>query len=310
MPDYMFSIITPCFNAEKYIEEAIESVLAQREVRVEHIIVDGGSKDGTLEIIKKYTHLRVISEPDNGMYDAINKGLEIAQGEYIGLLNADDLYPTGSLKQALDAFEKNPDVQVVNGGFAVFEDNEGQRQTVRISPAIGPGEFWFRIVQGSTAPNTWFLHRSVFERFGKYDARYRIAADREFIIRLALAGIRPLSLPGVNYHFRQHTDSATFSIQDSRHPVRGQLRIKTVQEAMIIEEEYLAKRNLPAEMRKALLHGHTVSTYRLAATALYHREWKSFASGVWHGWRYNIFWPMIFFISLAKRIQKEIGFNA
>jgi glycosyltransferase involved in cell wall biosynthesis len=310
MPEHMFSIITPCFNAERYIEEAIESVLAQKEVRVEHIIVDGASNDGTLEILKKYSHLRVISEPDNGMYDAINKGIKIAHGEWIGLLNADDLYPDGSLKQALDAFEENPEVQVVNGGFAVFEENAGQRQTVRISPAIGSDEFWFRIVQGSTAPNTWFLHNSIFENFGEYDARYRIAADREFIMRLALAGIRPLSLPGVNYLFRQHTDSATFSLQDSRHPDRGQVRMKTAQEAMNIEEEYLAKKNLPAEMRKALLHGHTVSSYRLSATALYHREWKTFLVGVSHGWRFNIFWPLIFFISLAKRIQREIGFNA
>jgi glycosyltransferase involved in cell wall biosynthesis len=310
MPDHMFSIITPCFNAEKYIEEAIESVLNQHEVMVEHIIVDGGSNDGTLEIIKKYSHLRVISEPDNGMYDAINKGLEMAQGEYIGLLNSDDLYPAGSLKQAFDAFVKNPGVQAVNGGFEVFEGDAEQRQIVRISPAIGADEFWFRIVQGSTAPNTWFLHRSIFERFGKYDDRYRVASDREFIMRLALAGIRPLSLPGVNYHFRQHAGSATFSLQDSRHLVRGQLRMRTAQEAMNIEEEYLAKRNLPSEMRKALLHSHTVSTYRLAATALYHRKWKSFAWGAWHGWRYNIFWPVIFFISLFRRIQKEIGFNA
>jgi glycosyltransferase involved in cell wall biosynthesis len=310
MPDPMFSIITPCFNAAKYIEEAIESVLAQQNVGVEHIVVDGGSNDGTLEILKRYSHLRLISEPDKGMYDAINKGLKMAQGEYIGLLNADDLYPEGSLKQASDAIVKNPGIQALNGGFAVFEGDGKQRQIMRISSSIGTNEFWYRIVQGSTAPNTWFIHRSVFERLGQYDDRYRIAADREFIMRLALLGVRPLSLPGVNYYFRQHEGSATFSNQDSRNPERGQIRIKTVLEAINIQEEYLAKQNLPEEMRNALIHGHTTSTYKLAITAFYHRKWKQFLSGAWRGWRYNIFWPLIFLISLFKRIQKEIGFNA
>ena len=78
-----------------YIADAIESVLSQHIPDVEHIIMDGGSTDGTLEILKKYPHLIVVSGPDNGMYDAINKGIGISKGEWIGLLNADDLYPTG-----------------------------------------------------------------------------------------------------------------------------------------------------------------------------------------------------------------------
>jgi glycosyltransferase involved in cell wall biosynthesis len=310
MNEFMFSIITPCLNAEKYIEEAIISVLAQQDVRVEHIIVDGGSNDGTLQILGKYSHLRVISEPDDGMYDAINKGIKIAQGDYIGLLNADDLYPTGSLKQALAAFEKDPLVKIVNGGYVVFEDKAGQRKIVRTSHSISSDEFWPRIVWGPTTPNSWFFHRSIFEQFGNFDARYRIVADREYIMRVALAGLRPLSLTDINYYFRQHDGSATFSNQDSRIFQRGQIRIKTVLEIINIQEEYLAREGLPKEMHKALIHSHTVNTYKLAATAFYHHKWKQFLSGAWRGWRYNIFWPLIFMISIFKRIQKEIGFNA
>ena len=84
-----FSIITPCLNARSFIAEAIESVLAQQIPDVEHIIMDGGSTDGTLEILKKYPHLVVVSGPDHGMYDAINQGIGISNGEWIGLLNAD-----------------------------------------------------------------------------------------------------------------------------------------------------------------------------------------------------------------------------
>ena len=137
-------------------------------------------------------------------------------------------------------------MQAVNGGFAVFEDDGNERKIVRVSPSIGADEFWYRIVSGSTAPNTWFLRRSVLNAFGLYDDRYRYAADREMIMRLALAGLRPLSLPGVNYFFRQHEKSATFSRQDSRNPERGEIRIKIILEALNIQEEYLANRNIPA----------------------------------------------------------------
>ena len=309
MPAASFSIITPCLNAQTYIAEAIESVLIQHAPDVEHIIVDGGSSDGTLEILKKFPHLIVVSEPDNGMYDAINKGIGISKGEWIGLLNADDLYPAGSLKQVLEAVVQDPRLQAVNGGFIVFEDDGNERKTVRVSPSIGANEFWYRIVSGSTAPNTWFLRRSVFESYGSYDSRYRYAADRELIMRLALAGLRPLSLEGVNYYFRQHEGSATFSRQDSRNPLRGEIRTKTTLESLNIQEEYLANRKIPAEMRKELRYSHSATAYKLAATALYHRKWMRFLNGVWRGCHYDPFWPVIFLGLLAKRLQKEIGFD-
>lgn len=303
------SIITPCLNAQSFIADAVESVLAQQIPDVEHIVMDGGSTDGTLEILKKYPQLVVISGPDQGMYDAINKGIGIAKGEWIGLLNADDLYPAGSLKQVLEAVAQDSRLQAVNGGFAVFEDVGNERKIVRISPSIGAEEFWYRIVRGSTAPNTWFLRRSVFEAYGFYDSRYRYAADRELIMRLALAGLRPLSLPDVNYYFRQHEESATFSKQDSRHPERGDIRIKIILEALAIKEEYLENRDVPAEMRKELLASHSLTSYKLAATALYHRNWRGFLNGARRGWRYNILWPFEFLILLGKRLQKEISLD-
>ena len=128
-------------------------------------------------------------------------------------------------------------------------------------------------------------------------------------MRLALAGLRPLSLPDVNYYFRQHEESATFSRQDSRHPERGDIRIKIMLEALAIKEEYLENRNVPADMREELLASHSLTSYKLAATALYHRNWEGFLNGVRRGWRHNILWPFIFFMLLGKRLQKEISFD-
>ena len=82
----------PCLNRVNLIREAIESVLAQDYPNFEHIVIDGGSTDGTLDVLREYRHLKLISEPDNGLYDAVNKGIRLAQGELIGWLNSDDVY--------------------------------------------------------------------------------------------------------------------------------------------------------------------------------------------------------------------------
>ena len=100
-----FTIITPCLNREKFIAEAIESVLAQRYHDIEHWIIDGGSTDKTLEIVRSYPHLRVLSEPDRGVYDAFNKGLDRATGDAVIFLNSDDLLTPGTLALAQQIFQ-------------------------------------------------------------------------------------------------------------------------------------------------------------------------------------------------------------
>jgi glycosyltransferase involved in cell wall biosynthesis len=301
------SIITPCFNSVKFIREAIESVLTQNPTGgFEHIIVDGGSTDGTLSVLEEYSHLRVISEPDQGMYDALNKGLRMVGGEIIGLLNADDVYAPNSFRAALDAFSQNLGAEVIDGGFMVFEDSDGKRCFIRNSPSIAPDDFWQRIVIGSTAPNSWFFRRKIFERAGGFDSQYRYSADREFIMRLALIGTRPVSIPDTVYYFRSHKDSATFSGEDSREPQRGNLRIKTLLEGQNIQEQYLSKKNLPVEMERFLRQAHADTSYRLSATALYHCQWKQFGMAAWRGWRHNVFWPLIFLAMSARRLRKEM----
>ena len=104
-----FSIITPNYNGANYLEGCIKSVLSQK-VDFEHIIVDSESTDSSLDILKKYPHLIIISEKDHGMYDAINKGIAIAKGDIISYLNCDDRYPDESLLIVLESFKKNEDI--------------------------------------------------------------------------------------------------------------------------------------------------------------------------------------------------------
>ncbi len=119
----MFSIITPSYNQGHYIAETIDSVLNQRGPDVELIVIDGGSEDGTIDILKSYgTRIQWLSERDRGQSDAINKGLRMAAGDVVAFLNSDDYYLPGALKRVSRFFEQRPDAQWVTGGYRIVDD--------------------------------------------------------------------------------------------------------------------------------------------------------------------------------------------
>ncbi|WP_137545097.1 glycosyltransferase, partial [Escherichia coli] len=121
------SIVTVVYNGERFIENAINSVISQKNEQVEYIIVDGGSTDSTLNIIEKYKNKIdiFISEKDKGIYDAMNKGWSKATGEYVAFLNSDDFYQPGLLNSVLNETNKNPDMIVTN---TLIQDGEGKRK--------------------------------------------------------------------------------------------------------------------------------------------------------------------------------------
>ena len=120
----LVSIITPSFNSHKYIEGTIRSVMGQNYPNIEHIIVDGASSDGTIDILMKYDRqIKWISEPDKGMYEAINKGFSIAKGEILTYINSDDLYYSENVvNTVVDAFEKNKSIDFIYGHCAFMDD--------------------------------------------------------------------------------------------------------------------------------------------------------------------------------------------
>lgn len=127
----MISVITACYNSSKTIERTIQSMLNQTDRNFEHIFIDGLSKDNTIEIIEKYhseyeksnIQVIVISEKDNGLYDAINKGISIAQGDYIGILNSDDWYESNTIELVHSSMRENPDADVIMGASTTINGN-------------------------------------------------------------------------------------------------------------------------------------------------------------------------------------------
>ncbi|WP_172280008.1 glycosyltransferase family 2 protein [Chryseobacterium sp. LAM-KRS1] len=178
------SIITVCWNSEKYLRTAIESVLQQTYKNIEYIIVDGGSTDNTLEIIKSYEPLfegkmRWISEKDNGIYDAMNKGIEMSTGDVIGLLNSDDFYISeSSFKEILDCFDKEKVDSVFADLYYVKENNTDKivrKWKTGTRKAFSKG--WH------PAHPCFFVKKEIYKSFGAFDLRYRIAADFEIMLR-------------------------------------------------------------------------------------------------------------------------------
>ena len=180
----LISIITVVYNGEKYLENAILSVAAQTGSRFEYIVVDGGSTDGTVDIIKKHEGKidKWISEPDEGIYDAMNKGIRMAEGRVIGILNADDELNSGVLDRISVEFEKDEDLDYVYG----FVERITQSGTVYgIADSLYQGEISDRKYRQIPIPHgALFIKKQMFKEIGYYETSYIINSDYDFILRL------------------------------------------------------------------------------------------------------------------------------
>jgi len=178
------SVVTVCFNCADTIEDTLRSVLSQVHKNVEYIVVDGGSTDGTQDVVGRSNGRikKFISEPDEGIYDAMNKGIRMAEGDLVGCLNADDVYADDEVISDVVAAAEAEGVDAVYGDL-VYVRRDNPHKVVRYWRA---GEYLpgaFRL--GWVPPHpTFFCRRSLFEEFGYFDALYRIAGDFELMLRL------------------------------------------------------------------------------------------------------------------------------
>ena len=172
------SVITPALNCYATIAECMQSVASQDYGNIEHIVVDGDSTDGTLELLKPYK-VEIISEKDAGIYDAINKGIARASGEIIHILNADDKYKQETVLSRMLAFMVDKQLDV---GHAKVEQVDRQEKLVRV---IGYDVTRTKLLRKCrVAHPAVFVRRSVYERFGNFSTGFRIAGDHEFMLRI------------------------------------------------------------------------------------------------------------------------------
>lgn len=195
-----FSLITVTYNSSNTLACTIESVLSQSYPNIEYIIVDGASKDNTVSVIKEYEpkfhgRMKWISEEDKGLYDAMNKGIRMATGEVVGIINSDDFFTSPDvLQQVADTFEANQELDAVYGDVHFVHPDNLEKGVRYYSSKI----FKRKLMKLGFMPAhpSFYLRSKCFEKFGLYKTDYKIAADFEFLLRVIYKGnIRTLYLP-------------------------------------------------------------------------------------------------------------------
>jgi len=178
----LVSVVTPSYNAMPFIRETIESVLMQDYPRVEHIVIDGGSSDGTRELLQQYPHLVWLSEPDRGQSHALNKGFRRAKGEVIGWLNADDTYKPGAIRRAVAHFQDHPEADAVYSDCQIV-DEFGKLLRISKSQAFDLEKF---LMNNFIKQPTVFMRKQVLESIGGVDEDLHFVMDRELWLRVGL----------------------------------------------------------------------------------------------------------------------------
>lgn len=201
------SIITPSFNQAGFLERTLCSVLDQNYPNLEYIVIDGGSTDGSVEIIKKYEDRLAywVSEPDGGQSQALNKGFERATGEVIGWLNSDDLYHSGTLLHVGEWFAEHPQHNVFYGGLSLIDSQDCVHDAVWAGTNDPRYTFWVGL---DVHQQSLFWRRELMDQIGMIDETMRFSMDLDFIVRLLLHGRAGRTRRYLGM-FRLHEDAKT-----------------------------------------------------------------------------------------------------
>jgi glycosyltransferase involved in cell wall biosynthesis len=202
----LVSVIIPVHNGERYLADAIESVLAQTYRPIQLVVVDDGSEDGTAEIAKSFREVTYIYQTNQGHAAAMNAGIRAAQGEFVAFLDADDLWTPNKLSVQIDHLQKHPDVGCVIAKMQNFVE-PGTEPPSRITRDLSLSAYAALQVGALVA------RRTVFEQLGGFDTTYDHAKDVDWFVRATEAGIIMAILPEILLHRRLHGSNRTYDTQ-------------------------------------------------------------------------------------------------
>lgn len=205
------SIVTPSYNQGRFIEDNLKSVANQKYGNVEHIVVDGGSTDDTIEILREYEDtydLRWVSEEDRGQSHAINKGIKMATGEWIGWQNSDDYYLPNAFSTIVEALNKQPGKDVIYGDAVVVDENGSNIDRMyNIQPSPFVQQYWSLFTNNQTT----FFRQSVFDEVGPLSEELDLTMDAELFWRLIRSDMDMYHIPYFLGAFRQQSDAKTYN---------------------------------------------------------------------------------------------------
>jgi GT2 family glycosyltransferase len=252
-----FSIVTPSLNQGRFIRDCIESVRTQAGVECEHLIVDAGSTDETIAVLKEFPHLQWTSEPDRGMSDGINKGFLKSTGDWVMWLNADDYLLPGTLSRVADFAARNPDAVIVYGDCQFVDESKKLIRRKREHPF----DYGILLFYGCYIPSTsTFIRRSVIQAGHLLDVNCRVCMDFEYYLRLHHAGCRFAYLPAALACFRWHeTNTSSVQVQRRR------------------EERLQIQRRFLEQSRRGWLGSPTLLALLFRAYQLKRAVWRTFS---------------------------------
>ena len=204
-----FGIVSPTLTAERYLDHALRSVWDQRstDVEIDHVLVDGGSRDRTLEIARRYPTRVVVSTADQGMYDAVNRGMTMVEGEVVNYINDDDEIAPGGLAIFAKAFREHPQAEWLIGTREFIDENG--RAFAWMTPVSFGSRSYIGLGWSCVNQESAWMRRSFFDRVGPYDIKFRNCGDYDWFAR-AIRLARPLVLKEVLGRFRLHGDQLSF----------------------------------------------------------------------------------------------------
>jgi glycosyltransferase involved in cell wall biosynthesis len=259
-----FSIITPSYNQARYIQRTIESVLAQDRPASEYLVVDGGSSDQTVDILRRYSaRLEWLSEPDDGHANAVNKGIRRTTGDVVGWLNSDDMYYPGALHKVARFLEEHPTVDVVYGDANHIDENDTLIDRY-------PTQEWdykqLREICFISQPAAFFRRRTV-QKYGVLDETVKYCIDYDYWLRLARGGASFAYLPKLLAATRLHGEAATLVHRVACH---ADINDVTQRHFGRTPDRWLFNyAHAVVENRDNLGRGRSAKTLMLAATAVF-----------------------------------------
>lgn len=299
------SVIIFVRNAASTIERALASVVEQQVPGLELIVLDAGSTDGTVDVIRRYAdHIAWWrSAPDGGPTAAINEGVERAGGDVICLLPADDWLEPGALQAVAAEFAADPDLDVLSCGTRIVHfEPDGEMRVDALFNNAAILEFSMDNIVRFPLTAGRFIRRRIYQQLGNHDNHYRIGCDLDFLVRVCAAGLKAKVLEQVAYTYRRHARSMTLS-------GNPRMVLLMMSDEIEIAETCLARATLSAPDRRALIGMHGRASTRLAWMHLTQGRVGDAFRLLGRAWRMNLLWPVLvpFWIVRGWRERRRLA---